>query len=138
MTTSTPSSSDQFYPAIPLSLKRPALIVGAAAVVALVVSGVLGHILFGVFFTAGVALILANSKMVQFSVSAATEGDTGRKKPVVLNTAVRLAVITVAALAIAFVFRPEGLGVMFGLALGQVIVVLSTVIPVMRGLRKQS
>ena len=88
--------------------------------------------------SAGIALTLANSKMVQASVAAATEGDTGRKKPVVLNTAVRLAIITAAALAIAFAFRPEGLGVMFGLALGQVIVVLSTVIPVMRGLRKQS
>ncbi|MGZ8179397.1 hypothetical protein ACXVUM_15820 [Williamsia sp. SKLECPSW1] len=138
MTTSTPSSSDQFYPAIPLSLRRPAIIAGVAAVIALIVSAVLGHVLFGVFFAAGIALILANSKMVQASVAAATEGDTGRKKPVVLNTAVRLAVITVAALAIAFVFRPEGLGVMFGLALGQVIVVLSTVIPVMKGLRKQS
>ncbi|GAA2069341.1 hypothetical protein [Williamsia deligens] len=138
MTTSTPNSSDQFYPAIPLSLRRPAIIVAVVAVAGLVISGVLGHILFGVFFAAGLALVLANSKMVQFSVASATEGDTGRKKPVVLNTAVRLAIITVAALAIAFVFRPEGLGVMFGLALGQVIVVLSTVIPVMKGLRKQS
>lgn len=41
------------------------------------------------------------------------------------------------ALAAAFLVQPEGLGVMFGLAIGQVILVLNVVIPVMKGLRKQ-
>ncbi|KQR97207.1 ATP synthase subunit I [Williamsia sp. Leaf354] len=138
MTMSAPEST-QFYPEIPLSLARPAIIAGVAATAVLVISAVVGHVFFGVWFAVGMVLSLANAKMVQASVGAATADDENpRKKPVVLNTAVRLGIITVAALAVAFIFRPEGLGVMFGLALCQVIVVLSTVIPVMKGLRKQS
>jgi hypothetical protein len=38
-------------------------------------------------------------------------------------------------LAIAFVFRPAGLGVVFGLALFQVLLVLTTALPVMKKLR---
>ena len=48
-----------------------------------------------------------------------------------LNSATRLAVITVIGLIIAFVFRPAGLGVVFGLALFQVLLVLSTALPVL-------
>ena len=43
-----------------------------------------------------------------------------------LNSATRLLVITAIGLTIAFVFRPDGLGVLFGLALFQVVLVMST------------
>jgi uncharacterized protein (DUF58 family) len=46
-----------------------------------------------------------------------------------------LAIITVIGLIIAFVFRPEGLGVVFGLALFQVLLVASTALPVWKKLR---
>ena len=52
-----------------------------------------------------------------------------------LNSASRLAIITVIGLIIAFVFRPAGLGVLFGLALFQVLLVLSTALPVWKKLR---
>jgi hypothetical protein len=52
-----------------------------------------------------------------------------------LNSATRLAIITVIGLIIAFVFRPEGLGVVFGLAIFQVLLVLSTALPVWKKLR---
>ena len=56
-----------------------------------------------------------------------------------LNSATRLAVITVIGLIIAFVFRPAGgLGVLFGLALFQVLLVLSTALPVWKKLRTGS
>ncbi|SIR82302.1 ATP synthase subunit I [Williamsia sterculiae] len=137
MTTSAPDSLP-VYPQAPTDLVRPAVIAGLAVVAALVISGLLGHILFGVWFAVGAALSITNAKLVQASVAAATAEDEPRKRPVVLNSAVRLGIITVVALVIAFFFRPEGLGVMFGLAVCQVILVLATVIPVMKGLRKQS
>jgi hypothetical protein len=52
-----------------------------------------------------------------------------------LNSAIRLLVMTVIGLTIAFIFRPQGLGVVFGMALFQVLLVLSTALPVMRKLR---
>jgi hypothetical protein len=41
----------------------------------------------------------------------------------------------VIGLAVAFVFRPAGLGVVFGLALFQVLLVISTALPVWKKLR---
>jgi hypothetical protein len=38
-------------------------------------------------------------------------------------------------LTIAFIFRPQGLGVVFGMALFQVLLVLSTALPVLKKLR---
>jgi hypothetical protein len=52
-----------------------------------------------------------------------------------LNSATRLLIITMIGLIIAFVFRPPGLGVLFGLALFQVVLVLSTALPVLKKIR---
>jgi hypothetical protein len=52
-----------------------------------------------------------------------------------VNSASRLLLITVIGLTVAFVFRPAGLGVVFGLALFQVLLVLSTALPVLNKLR---
>ena len=41
-----------------------------------------------------------------------------------LNSATRLLVMTVVGLTIAFIFRPQGLGVVFGMALFQVLLVV--------------
>ena len=46
-----------------------------------------------------------------------------------------LVVITIIGLIIAYIFRPAGLGVVFGLALFQVLLVLSTALPVWKKLR---
>ena len=52
-----------------------------------------------------------------------------------LNSATRLLVMTVIGLTIAFIFRPQGLGVVFGMALFQVVLVISTALPVMKKLK---
>ena len=64
-----------------------------------------------------------------------TAGDHPLKKKMALNSASRLLAITVVGLTIAFIFRPMGLGVLFGLALFQVVLVLSTSLPVWQKLR---
>ena len=43
--------------------------------------------------------------------------------------------MTVIGLTIAFIFRPQGLGVLFGMALFQVLLVISTALPVMKKLK---
>ena len=57
------------------------------------------------------------------------------KSTMALNSATRLAIITVIGLIIAYIFRPAGLGVVFGLALFQVLLVLTTALPVWKKLR---
>ena len=136
MTTSAPDSSS-YYPAAPTGLVRPAIFAGVATVVVTVVALLVGHIWFAAFFLAGVVLVFINTKLVIRAVDNVATAENPRKKLLALNSAYRLGAITVLALVAAFLVRPDGLGAMFGLAVGQVILVLNTVIPVMKGLRKQ-
>jgi hypothetical protein len=78
---------------------------------------------------------LLNALGVQRSVASITADVHPLKKKMALNSASRLLFITVVGLTVAFVFRPAGLGVVFGLALFQVLLVLSTALPVWKTLR---
>jgi len=137
MTTSAADSAP-LYPHVPLSFRLPGIIAGLVVVAAIVISAVVGHIFFGLWFGLGAVLIFGNALLVRGSVAAVTAEENPRKKPLVFNSAVRLGIITVFSLVIAYFFRPQGLGVMFGLAVCQIIVVLATVLPVMKGIRNQS
>jgi hypothetical protein len=107
----------------------------AITAVALVAAGLSGHLMVGVFFGVGLLLGLLNALLVRRSVASITAKDHPMKSTMALNSATRLAVITIIGLIIAFVFRPAGLGVVFGLALFQVVLVLSTALPVWKKLR---
>jgi ATP synthase I chain len=107
----------------------------ALTLVAVAAAGALGHPMVGAFFGVGLLLGLLNALGVQRSVAAITAEEHPLKKKMAINSASRLMIITVIGLAIAFVFRPEGLGVVFGLALFQVLLVASTALPVWKKLR---
>ena len=104
-------------------------------VAAVALAASLGSPKVGVFFGVGLMLGLLNALGVQRSVAAITANAHPLKTKMALNSATRLLVITTVGLAIAFVFRPAGLGVVFGLALFQVLLVLSTAMPVWKKLR---
>jgi hypothetical protein len=123
------------FPSVAFRPVRLLAICVALAALAALAAGLLGHVMFGVFFGAGLGLGLLNAVLVQRSVEAITAQDHPLKKKMVLNSATRLLVITVIALTVAFIFRPTGLGVMFGLAVFQVLLVVSTALPVMQKLR---
>lgn len=107
--------------------------------VAMVAADRLGQLLFGVFTGVGLALGLINALLVRRSVASITAEDHPLKSKMALNSATRLLVITVVALTIAVLFsRHGGLGVLVGLALFQVILVLSTMLPVVKKLRGQA
>ena len=98
-------------------------------------AGLLGHVMVGAFFGIGLGLGLLNAVLVQRSVEAITAEAHPLKRKMALNSATRLLVMTVIGLTIAFVFRPQGLGVVFGMALFQVVLVLSTALPVMKKIK---
>jgi hypothetical protein len=108
--------------------------VGITAV-ALLAAGLSGHLMGGVFFGIGLLLGLLNALLVRRSVESITAREHPLKRSMALNTASRLAIITILGLIIAYVFRPTGLGVLFGLALFQVLLVASTALPVWKKLR---
>lgn len=107
----------------------------ALTAIAVVAAAMTGHVMVGVFFGVGLALGLLNALLVRRSVASITAKEHPLKSTMALNSATRLAIITVIGLIIAYVFRPAGLGVVFGLALFQVLLVAATALPVWKKLR---
>lgn len=116
----------------PIRLLVICVLLTAAAIAA---AAWLGHVMFGVFFGIGLMMGLLNSLMVQRSVTTITADTNPLKTRMAMNSASRLLVLTVIGLIIAFIFRPAGLGVVFGLAIFQVLLVVSTALPVWKKLR---
>ncbi|MCV7213784.1 ATP synthase subunit I [Mycobacterium crocinum] len=123
------------FPSVAFRPVRLLAICAALTALAVVLAALAGYLLFGVFFGVGLALGLINAVLVQRSVESITAGDHPLKRKMALNSATRLLVITTIGLAIAIIFRPLGLGVLFGLALFQVLLVLSTALPVWKKIR---
>jgi len=123
------------FPSVAFRPVRLLAICAALTALAVVLAALAGYVLFGVFFGVGLTLGLVNAVLVQRSVESITAGDHPLKRKMALNSATRLLVITTIGLAIAIIFRPLGLGVLFGLAVFQVLLVLSTALPVWKKIR---
>ncbi len=124
------------FPSVAFRPVRLLVVCVALTAVALLASGFTGNILFGVFFGAGLGLGLINALLVRRAVESITAEDHPLKKKMAVNSATRLLVITAIALTTAFVFRTNGgIAVLFGLAIFQALLVMSTSIPVLRKIR---
>jgi hypothetical protein len=123
------------FPSVAFRPVRLLAICCALTALAVGLAAMAGHVMFGVFFGVGLLLGLTNAVLVQRSVASITAGDHPLKRKMALNSATRLLVISAIGLTVAFVFRPAGLGVLFGLALFQVLLVLSTALPVWKKMR---
>lgn len=123
------------FPSVAFRPMQLLIVCAALTALAVALSAWGGHIMFGVFLGVGLALGLINALLVQRSVAAITSDTHPLKRKMAVNSATRLLVITAVGLTIAWVFRPLGLGVVFGLALFQVVLVLSTALPVWKKLR---
>ncbi len=132
----TPVEDPFVIPAVVFRPVRLSVICIVIALVALGFAAWAGAAMFGVFLAIGLGLGLVNALLVRFSVASITSKDSPRKGRMALNSATRLLIVTAIALVIAFAFRPYGFGVLFGLAVFQVLLVLSTVLPVWSKLRK--
>ena len=123
------------FPSVAFRPARLLLACIALTALAIALSAWAGYPMVGVFFGVGLLLGLLNAILVQRSVASITAEPNPVKRKMAVNSATRLLVITTIGLAVAFVFRPMGLGVMFGLALFQVVLVLSTALPVWKKMR---
>jgi dipeptide/tripeptide permease len=126
------------FPSVAFRPIRLLVICLALTGVAVLAAGYTGHIFFGVFFGVGLVLGLLNALLVRRAVEAITAEDHPLKKKMAVNSATRLLVITAIALTIAFVFKTHGgIAVLFGLAIFQALLVLSTSLPVMKKIRTE-
>ena len=123
------------FPAVAFRPVRLFAISVALTAVAILLAGLSGHLMVGVVLGVGLSLGLLNALLVRRSVESITARDHPLKSSMAINSASRLAAITILGLIVAYVFRPAGLGVLFGLALFQVLLVVSTALPVWKKLR---
>ncbi|OBI47081.1 hypothetical protein A5707_20650 [Mycobacterium kyorinense] len=123
------------FPSVAFRPVRLLIVCVALTAVAIAAAASLGHLMVGVFFGIGLLMGLLNALGVRRSVAVITADAHPLKSKMAVNSAGRLLVISVIGLVIAFIFKPEGLGVVFGLALFQVLLVLSTALPVWKKLR---
>lgn len=123
------------FPSVAFRPVRLFVISMGLTAVAMLAAGLGGRLMLGVYFGIGLLLGLLNALLVRRSVQSITAKEHPMKSSMALNSATRLAIITIIGLIIAFVFRPAGLGVLFGLAFFQVLLVLSTALPVWKKLR---
>jgi hypothetical protein len=117
------------------NLRRSTIVGAALGVVAIVVTSMYGHPLMGVFGCVGIALGAVNNRMLQTSVIRyAASPEIGRKqfRHGVLG---RLGLITLLALGLGLLVRPDGLGVFVGLAVFQILMLIGAAVPVFRSLR---
>lgn len=125
-------------PATAFNPVRLLVISVAVTAVAVVAAAARSHALLGAFFGLGMALGLVNALLVRRSVTSITAREHPLKSKMAVDSAARLLIISVIALVVTLLFlRHGGLGVVVGLAAFQVILVLSTIVPVVKKLRTQ-
>ncbi|CAA0121611.1 putative protein [Mycolicibacterium vanbaalenii] len=123
------------FPSVAFRPVRLLVICVVLAALATLGLGLVGRVMIGVFFGIGLALGLINALLIRRSVTKITAEEHPLKSKMAVNSATRLMIMTVIGLTIAFVFRPDGLGVVFGMALFQLLLVFTTALPVAKKLR---
>lgn len=123
------------FPAVAFRPVRLLVICAAITAVAMLAAVWLSHPMLGVFFGVGMLTGLVNALLVRRAALRITAAAHPLKKQMAINSTMRLMIITLVALAVAFIFRPDGLGMVFGVALFQVLLVLTTALPVVKALR---
>gem|GEM_PF-4698533 len=116
------------------NLKRSLIVAIPCGVVALVGMALLRHPLAGFFVVLGLGFGALNTRMVQQSVVRFRVQES--KGGFVLSMVLRLFLLTAAALLAVILVRPDGAGLLAGIAIFQVIGLLSAAIPVFRELRQ--
>lgn len=122
--------------AVVVNLRKPVLIAAGVGALGLLVTGLFGHIMMGAFGIVGIGLGVLNTRLLQKSVAKVIASENPTKMAVGRSSVPRLMLITALAFGIAIFVRPDGLGVFFGLAIFQVIIIATTAAPIMKERRK--
>lgn len=96
--------------------------------------GLLGHPLAGAYLFVGYALGVLNALLVRRSVSRCLQN--GRRPNFVGGALGRMGALSLVAIGIALLVGPDGVAAMLGLALFQVLSIVSALIPLIRELRR--
>lgn len=98
----------------------------AVAAVAVVISAFVGHLSMGLLAAAGVALGAGNGLLMERGIVRLNAAPDPTRQLVVKGALGRLAIVTVVALALAVVFRPDGWVLLLALACYQILTLLAS------------
>jgi len=119
-----------------VNFRRSVVVACVLGVVALIASIPLDGLLAAVFGCIGLALGMLNSRMVQLSVVRFAKGASSRPKRQFIGSVVgRLTLITLLALSLALLFQPDGLGVIVGLAVFQLLMIIVAALPMIKEMK---
>jgi hypothetical protein len=86
----------------------------------------------------GILLGLANHLITEFwLLRIIASGHQPTRRGLMLSTMSRLIVLTIVAVGIAVMFWPDGIGLLFGLAIFRLIALMMTTIPLLKELKSQ-
>jgi hypothetical protein len=117
------------------NLRRSLIVGGVLGLASVVILPFAGYPLMGVFVCLGIALGAVNNRMLQQSVLRYAASETMGKKQFRRGVMGRLGLITLVAIGFGVLIRPDGLGVFFGLAAFQILMLIGAAVPVFRSLR---
>lgn len=121
-----------------LRIRRAAYVATALGVLALVVAGPLHHLLLGMFICIGLGLGWVNAQLTWRFITSTIRSEEPSKQRLLASSAVRLFGLTAVSILVGYLARPNGIGIFFGLACFQVILVLHTVLPEWKAMRQLS
>jgi hypothetical protein len=112
--------------------------VGAlCALASLVVGAALGEPAIGLFLAIGVVLAVANAVLTEYSMARmVAAGELLSKKQFAAGAMMRLGAISLVGFGLVVLFWPDGVAVLFGLAIFQVMTLLLQGIPLLKELHK--
>lgn len=118
------------------NLRRAVRISVLLAAVAVAVTSLVGHPLMGVFFAVGLAVGALNNRMLQRAVIVRASSRVSSKR---FNggVAMRLGGITLIVFGVPLLIRPDGLGVVVGVAVFHLVMLIGAAFPLLRSLRPQ-
>lgn len=131
---SAPSSMSAITEAA--DLRRLAIAAAVVGVAGVVLSSLLGHPMAGVYGIVGLGLGLLNAFLLRRSAGMYASMDAPQKSRFALGALGRLGLISVIGLTIAWFTLPDGLGVLVGLAVFQLLMVFMALIPLLKELRE--
>ena len=118
--------------------RKTLLVAGVLAAASLWVLGALGEWALAFALVIGVALGLGNHLVTEFwLLRIITTGIQPSRNAMIRSTMARLAVLTALAVAAAVLMWPDGVGVLFGLAIFRLIALSMTSLPLLKELKSQ-
>jgi hypothetical protein len=134
----TPETSAASYWRVVRDQRKTIAVAVVLGVAAYWVLGQLGEWTMAGCIAGGVALGLLNHLATEYwLLRIITSGEQPTRNKLAMSTLVRLLVLSVVAVGIAVWFWPDGIGLLFGLAIFRLIALVMTTVPLLKELKDQ-